>query len=166
MTRPVEHNYKHTKWRRGLPPHLCYVCKRKDVDACLDRLGLEPPFHDLRFGPVWGIPHNLRSPKEVPPSFEVACASVTYDIDPSEYTGYRRTTRELKIGQAPREIVQVVREVFLPDGLPGLLRWLEDMRKLPETATENRALHLQYHVDDGRLTTQEGVARAGSMRSP
>jgi hypothetical protein len=95
-----------------------------------------------------------------------SCASVTYDIDPSEYTGYRRTTRELKIGQAPREIVQVVREVFLPDGLPGLLRWLEDMRKLPETATENRALHLQYHVDDGRLTTQEGVARAGSMRSP
>ncbi len=162
----VEHEYKFYK-SKEFPSHLCCICKRKDVDGCLELLGLEPPFHDLWLGWLgsWNVPHELRSPKRLPKSFEIAEATMSYNLGLHEFNDYRRTTRSLKIGLSHCQIVQSVREPFLRKGLPKLIRWLDQFTRLPDTAlTENLALHVVYDVKEGRLQTWRGKTRAGTMR--
>jgi len=51
--------------------------------------------------------------------------------------------------------------LFLSEGLPQLILYLDRIRQLPETAlTSNHALQMRYWVEEGTLTTQESSGGA------
>lgn len=155
--------------QKDLPAHLTHACRRQDVEACLESLGLAAPFHKLGIyrGPSLDVPHAFRRPGVIPPVLRVARAAVRYHPNPSWMDDHRRHTRRLEVYAVPTAILREVRAALREDGLPMLVRWLERQRRLPETAlVRNLALHLEYHVKDRRLETRKGETRAGSLRSP
>ena len=103
----------------------------------------------------------------IPRLIEVAEASLNVHYTPSEGDDYRRATLNLRVFVVPIQIVGVVREALRREGLPTLIRWVEDIRRLPETAfTRNRALHLEYDTESRELSTRHGETKLGSRHSP
>ena len=126
-------------------------------------MGIDPPFDSLTLG--WShsiggstaVPLEMRSPKTIPASFDLARA----------YCGARADLVMLQIGLAPVSVLEPARELLLDTGLPTLIRWLDRLRRLPATAiTHQRGLGARYDVEAAVLSLDEVAARATSMESP
>lgn len=116
--------YKYIKLDK-LPRHLCYSCKKGDVDSILTEREIEPPFHELwmTMGP-FGFKSELQQHHKEP-ELIVASASSRYHGRTNELWTHREVTRAIYVYSIPIEFSKAVRSQLMTAGLPKLMQWLD-----------------------------------------
>ena len=146
MNDGAQEPYEYTKLDT-LPKHLCYACKKGDIDGLIEHLDIDLPFHG-----IWMVKRAPDNAEEV----KIASASSRFHPRPNKWNDYRRLQREITIYSVPKDIASAVRAKMREDGLKLLVSWLQKCESLPELWQERDCrVILFYNVKDNTLRLKD-----------